>query len=121
MADASPLVRLTPYAETHEGRTLYFLTITSAANHARLDHIKADNAKLADPRLLTDPQEAHRIIENRPGAAWLAYSLHLAYLRPHGLMGDLVQGSDTRKTVREIKGSIRAPNKMSLHSSGSFC
>ncbi|MCH8879860.1 MAG: hypothetical protein IID34_08255, partial [Planctomycetes bacterium] len=32
LADASPLVTLTPYAETHEGRALYFLTITSAAN-----------------------------------------------------------------------------------------
>ena len=26
LADASPLVTLTPYAETHEGRTLYYLT-----------------------------------------------------------------------------------------------
>ena len=76
LADASPLVTLTPYAETHEGRALYFLTITSAANHARLDKIKADNAKLADPRRLRSPEEADQIIENLPGVAWLAYAIH---------------------------------------------
>ncbi len=79
LAQASPLVRLTPYAETHEGRTLYYLTITSAANHTRLDRIKADNAKLADPRRLSPDesgQEADTIIENLPGVAWLAYSIH---------------------------------------------
>ena len=76
LADASPLVTLTPYAETHEGRTLYFLTITSAANRDRLDKIKADNAKLADPRRLRSPEEADQIIENLPGVAWLAYAIH---------------------------------------------
>ena len=76
LADASPLVSLTPYAESHEGRTLYFLTITSEANHAKLDEIKADNAKLADPRKLADEAEGEGIIERLPGIAWLAYSIH---------------------------------------------
>ena len=39
LAVASPSVRIRPYASTHEGRLLYFLTITSEANHARLDQI----------------------------------------------------------------------------------
>ncbi|MFH1111341.1 MAG: M14 family metallopeptidase [Planctomycetota bacterium] len=76
LADASPYVILTPYAESHEGRTLYFLTVTSEKNHARLAEIKADNAKLADPRKLADDQEAERIVASLPGVAWLAYAIH---------------------------------------------
>ncbi len=74
--EASPLVTLTPYGETHEGRTLYFLTITSEAHHARLESIRAENKKLADPRLLSSPQEADAILDRLPGVAWLAYSIH---------------------------------------------
>lgn len=76
LADASPLVTMTPYAQSHEGRTLYYLTITSAANHARLDQIKADNAKLLDPRKLASPAEGERLVDSLPGVAWLAYSIH---------------------------------------------
>lgn len=76
LANASALVTLTPYAQSHEGRTLYFLTITSEANHAKLDLIKEDNAKLADPRKLANEAEGERIIEGLPGVAWLAYSIH---------------------------------------------
>jgi len=74
--DASPLVTLTTYAESHEGRPLYVLTITSEANHAKLDRIKTDNAKLSDPRLLSSAAEANAIVDALPGVAWLAYSIH---------------------------------------------
>ena len=47
LAEASKLVTLTTYGKSHEGRTLYYLTITSEANHKRLERIKADNAKLS--------------------------------------------------------------------------
>jgi len=76
LAEASDLVTLTPYARSHEGRTLYHLTITSPANHARLQAIKADNAKLADPRTLRNAAEADRIVETLPGVAWMAYAIH---------------------------------------------
>jgi hypothetical protein len=76
LAEASDLVTLTPYAESHEGRTLYYLTITSAANHDRLEAIRADSAKLADPRRLRGAAEAERILDELPAVAWLAYSIH---------------------------------------------
>ncbi len=75
LADASPRVTLTAYARSHEGRTLYYLTITSEHNHARLDAIRADNARLADPRTVS-ADEAQRIADNLPGIAWLAYAIH---------------------------------------------
>ncbi len=74
--DASEFVTLTPYAETHEGRRLHYLTITSLDNHAKLDAIRADNARLADPRTLDDPSDAAAIIETLPAVAWMSYAIH---------------------------------------------
>jgi len=76
LAKASERVTLTSYGQTHEGRTLYYLTITSRANHKQLDRIKAENAKLSDPRKLKDPKQANRLIDNLPAVAWLNYSIH---------------------------------------------
>jgi hypothetical protein len=42
LAKVSERVTLTAYGRTHEGRTLYYVTITSRANHKRLDQIKAN-------------------------------------------------------------------------------
>ena len=73
--EASPLVTLTPYGQTHEGRALYYLTVTSQAHHGRLADIQKNNAKLADPRGLTE-NDAAKILDSLPGVAWLAYSIH---------------------------------------------
>jgi hypothetical protein len=76
LAEASRLVKLTSYGKSHEGRTLYYLTITSEANHRRLERIKADNAKLADPRKLGGQAQAERLVNSLPTVAWLNYSIH---------------------------------------------
>ncbi|MBN1490882.1 MAG: hypothetical protein JXA69_13270, partial [Phycisphaerae bacterium] len=76
LADATPRVTLTPYGESYEGRTLYYLTITSEANHARLAEIQAENAKLADPRKLAAGETAETIAGRLPAVAWLGYSIH---------------------------------------------
>jgi len=76
LADSSDRVTITSYGRTHEGRELYYLTITSPANHQRLDRIKADNAKLSDPRQVQSSAQADRLIETMPAVAWLDYSIH---------------------------------------------
>lgn len=76
LSDASKFVTLTPYAESHEGRKLYYLTITSKKNHARLKEIRESNARLSDPRKLRNQDEAQRIVNTLPGIAWLAYAIH---------------------------------------------
>ncbi len=75
ITDKSPRVRLFEYAVTHEGRRLYYLAISSEANIARLDAIKADAARLADPRSTTEA-EGNRIASSMPAIAWMAYSIH---------------------------------------------
>lgn len=75
VAEASPRVRLVEYARSYEGRPLVYLAISSPANLARSDEIQAGMAALADPRDL-DGGRRSRLIEELPGVAWLAYSIH---------------------------------------------
>ena len=76
LAQSSERVKLTSYGESHKGRRLYYLTITGTDNHKRLAKIKANNSKLSDPRMLSGPEEAERILETMPAVAWLGYSIH---------------------------------------------
>jgi hypothetical protein len=147
LAEASPAVTLTPYAQSHEGRTLYYLTVTSPANHARLDDIRGANAKLADPRRLSDAAAAEPIIEQLPAVAWMAYSIHgdelsstdaamqLAYQLAAGtdhetarLRDELVihidplMNPDGRERylaqIRQLTGKVPNPDYQALHHDG---
>lgn len=75
VAEASPRVQRVEYARSYEGRPLIYLVISSPANLARSDDIKAGLAALADPRGLDDRRRAS-LIEDLPAVAWLAYSIH---------------------------------------------
>src|SRR5262249_33082356 len=75
LARASDRVRLFRYGESYEGRALYCLAISTPANLARLDTLKANLAKLADPRKIND-SEAETIIKSTPSVVWLSYGIH---------------------------------------------
>lgn len=104
---ANDLVSLEEHGKTHEGRTLYHIIITSAANQARLDEIKARNAKLVDPRTLSEA-DAAAIIEQLPAIAWLAYSIHGDEISPAdsalALMHRLASGDD--ELIRNIRDDV---------------
>ncbi len=76
LAAASPNVRLQRYARSHEGRDLFVIVVSSAANLARLDGIRADLARLADPRPPLAPEALQALIERTPAVAYLAYAIH---------------------------------------------
>jgi len=75
LAAHSPRCRLVHYVTNHEGRPLHFLVIASESNLADLEALKADWAKLADPRELP-PEEGNRLVASRPALAWMAYGIH---------------------------------------------
>lgn len=60
---------------TVEHRTLYTVAISSPENIARLDAIKTNLAKLADPRKLSDA-DADALVKDTPIVVWLAYNIH---------------------------------------------
>ncbi len=49
LAEASDRIQLTEYARTYEGRPSIYLTITSPANHARLEELRRAHLAFADP------------------------------------------------------------------------
>lgn len=72
---ASDRVRVFDIGLTNEYRMQHIVAISSPKNIARLDEIKALNAKLFDPRA-TSPAEAQKIIKDNPAIAWMAYTIH---------------------------------------------
>jgi hypothetical protein len=88
LAAASDAVTVTEYARSHEGRPLVYVTITSPANHARLDELRERHADFVDPRRVPAARRTLRefdaAAEDLPGVAWLAASIH----------GDEMSGTD---------------------------
>lgn len=87
-SELSERMELFPMGRTHEGRELFYAVITSPENLSRLDGIRADLARLFDPRGL-DEAQAQRILARTPPVAWMGYSIH----------GDELSGSDASLAV----------------------
>ena len=76
LAAAAPdRTRLVEYARTWEGRPLHVLAVASPSRIARLDEIKADLKRLADPRTLSDG-DADRLLGALPVVTWLMHAVH---------------------------------------------
>ncbi|MBV9959827.1 MAG: hypothetical protein JO360_15485, partial [Acidobacteria bacterium] len=74
-AAATDRVRVMDIGETNEHRMMHLVAISAPENIARLDQIKANIARLADPRNLSD-KEAQTIINETPVIVWLNYTIH---------------------------------------------
>ncbi len=71
----SPRVRVDTLGVTAEGREIVMAIISSERNLARLDEIKADAARLADPRG-TGEAELAAVVARHPAVVWLGYTVH---------------------------------------------
>ncbi len=71
LAKRSNLITIRQFGETYEQRPLILATLTSPKNHAALDQIKANVARLA--RGEGDPAE---IAKSTPAIVWLAFGVH---------------------------------------------
>lgn len=72
---ASDRVRMWEYGTTYEGRPLKLLAVTSPGNLARLDQIRRERLRLADPAGL-GRQEREALAARLPIVVWLAYGIH---------------------------------------------
>ncbi|MBD0371162.1 MAG: hypothetical protein ICV60_10035 [Pyrinomonadaceae bacterium] len=72
---AQDRVRITDIGETNEHRMMHLVVLSAPENISRLAEIKANIARLADPRSL-QPAEAQRIISSTPAVVWLNYTIH---------------------------------------------
>ena len=71
LAKASERVTIEEYARSHGGRPLVVLTISSPANHKRLDIIRDQHLKLSDPSASADVD-----ITKLPAVINMGYSVH---------------------------------------------
>jgi hypothetical protein len=67
--------RLLEYARSWEGRPLWLFIIGSPERIARLDQIKADLRRLADPRGVSQG-DADRLVRELPVVTWLMHGVH---------------------------------------------
>jgi hypothetical protein len=79
----SDKLALRQHGQTYEGRPLIHAIVTSPENMARLSDVQKANARLNDPRELSDP-EALKLMKATPAVAWMGYSIH----------GDETSGAD---------------------------
>ncbi len=76
IAKAAPdRVKIFDIGMTPEYRMQHMVAISSPENIARLDEIKANIARLTDPRKTTRA-EAEQIARTMPSVAWMAYTIH---------------------------------------------
>jgi hypothetical protein len=74
LAATSRRVRLDTVAHSFEGREVMLVVLTSEANHQRIDQIRADARRLADPRGATQSQLDQAV--RMPSIVWLGYTVH---------------------------------------------
>jgi hypothetical protein len=72
---ASTRVKMWEYGHSYEGRPLKLVAISSPENIERLDEIRANLQRLADPAGLTG-SERERLLRHTPTVVWLAYGVH---------------------------------------------
>ena len=76
IAKAAPdRVRIYDIGTTNEHRMQHIVAISSPENMARIDEIRANVARLTDPRK-TSAAEASSIAQSNPAIAWMAYTIH---------------------------------------------
>jgi len=75
VAAASRRIRLDTIGRTFEGREMFLVVATSEANQARLDRIRADAARLADPRG-AGAAELAAVAARTPAITYLAFTIH---------------------------------------------
>lgn len=75
LEEASPRVRTVHLGESWEGREFRLAIVTSPENHARMDRIRENARRLADPRE-TSATEAEAIAREQPVILWLQGSIH---------------------------------------------
>jgi hypothetical protein len=75
VAAASPRVRVQEYGRTYEGRPLRLIALGTPENLGRLEEIRREHLRLADPGAVSEA-DRNALIGRLPTIVWLAYGIH---------------------------------------------
>src|SRR5687767_1305794 len=95
LAKAAPNLRLVELGKSSENRPYIALFISSPANLARLDRLRQLNARLADPRGLSEP-ESRRIVAEARAVVIQSFALHSSEVAASQTAAEYVFDSITR-------------------------
>lgn len=114
-AAAPERVRVIENGETWEHRKLYLVVVSAPENLARLEEIKANLDKLADPRKVKSEDEVDQIARATPIVVWLNYGIHgnesASYEAVQQVLYQLAASSEPR-TVEVLKNVVIVINAM---------
>lgn len=107
LAAKSPRVKVIPIGTTEEGRTSMIVFIGSEDSIAHLDTIKANLAKLADPRGLSEAQAKEIIATTKPIYTFSG-GLHSAELGPPEMLMELAYRLATEESplIQKIREQV---------------
>ncbi len=74
--EVSDRISVESYGVTPEGRELVLCFIGDPKHVAGRSAIRAQQQRLADPRLLERPEELGALIEEQPAVLWMSYNVH---------------------------------------------
>lgn len=103
VADQSDRVVMETHGRSHEGRDLFNVFISSAANIQSLEAYRTKTARLANPESISSSAEVEEIVADLPLVAWLGYSIH----------GDEISGVDA--ALQLIYHLAAAEDSATLH------
>ena len=107
LASKSPRVKILPIGKTEEGRESEIIFIGSEDSIAHLDQNRANLARLADPRGLTDDQ-AKQIIATTKPIYTFSGGLHSAELGPPEMLMELAYRLATEESplIQKIRSEV---------------
>jgi hypothetical protein len=107
LAAKSPRVKVIPIGTTEEGRTSIIVFVGSEDSMAHLDTIKANLAKLADPRGLSE-DEAKKLIATTKPIYTFSGGLHSAELGPPEMLMELAYRLATEESplIQKIRQEV---------------
>ncbi|MDE2874735.1 MAG: M14 family zinc carboxypeptidase [Gemmatimonadota bacterium] len=108
LAHASDRVTVDTLGPTTMGRPFVMLTITSPANHARLDDLQRMQRQLADPRTVSGPGELERLLDEGRTIVMITHAIHSTEVGSAQSAARLAHhlASSTDERVREILDNV---------------
>lgn len=101
LAIASPAVHVDTLGPTTNGQPFIVAAISAPANIARLAEIRANQAKLADPRRLT-PDEERRLIATQPSVVFISNNIHGSEIGASQMAMELAYRLATNDTLQKL-------------------
>ncbi|MEQ9569589.1 MAG: M14 family metallopeptidase, partial [Longimicrobiales bacterium] len=120
LARASDRVVVDTLGLTTDGRPFVMLTVTSPANHARLDALHDIQMRLADPRRIGGRAELERLLDDGRTVVLITHGIHATEVGSSQSAANLLYrlASSDEDRVREILDNVILLNIPSLNPDG---